>query len=91
MTSSIRRYGPHERLDSDLRPYAEVQADVDFLFAEHDSLARQYPDQWVAIFGQKVVATDNDYVEVLKLLRSGDFDVRSAIVWFMSSAPQIHI
>jgi len=90
MTSNIRRKS-EQGVDSDLRPYAEVFADVEYLATEYDCLRDRYPDQWVAIFEQDVVATATSLEDLTRLLSSLGLTGRSPITEYFHSRPQVRV
>ncbi len=53
---------------------AELQRfkkDTAYYETHHEELLRKYPEQWVAIFNQKVVGASPDYEQLLAELETG--------------------
>ena len=47
-----------------MRSNEEIVKDFDFYTDNYDSLVEQYLDQWIAIYGEQVVASAPDYFEM---------------------------
>lgn len=56
------------------------KADQQYLEDNRESFKEQYPNQWIAIAGLRVVAHADTAHDVLEALRSADEDVGSAVV-----------
>ena len=56
----------HEKMNELLR----FHRNVEYFRAHHDQLLEQYPEQWVAVLDERVVAADSDYERLLKFLKA---------------------
>lgn len=45
--------------------------DLEFYEAYYEELLEQYPEQWIAILGQKVVASSHDEFDLVDQLKTG--------------------
>jgi hypothetical protein len=54
--------------------------DVEYFEAHRDELLSRYPEQWVAIFKQQVVAADPDYDRVLDQLEAKSIPVGKVFI-----------
>lgn len=90
-----------ERLRELADPFGGVEA-LNERFAEHgrasarliqdwDELLEQYPDRWVAVGQDGVLATADSNAALLADLRSREAPVGEFVVKFFSSAPQVLI
>lgn len=58
----------------------QLRANQEYLEAHREKLKRQFPDQWVVILHQKLVAHGDDPDEVLDALQEAGEDLRSAVL-----------
>lgn len=90
-----------ERLREIAEPLGGVEA-MKERFAEHsraaarliedwDELLEQYPDQWVAVGPEGVLATGDSNMAVLSELRGREAPVGEFVVKFFSTAPKVLI
>ena len=56
--------------------------------ANADTLARQYPDQFVAVHDGKVIAHAPDLMELHEQVRSRGLDIQATWVRFLASDPR---
>jgi hypothetical protein len=52
------------------RELQRFHSNVEYFHTHRDELLRQYPEQWVAIFDERVVGADSDYERLLKGLKA---------------------
>ena len=58
----------------------QLRANQEYVEAHREELKRQFPDQWVVILHQKLVAHGDDPDEVLGALQEAGEDLRSAVL-----------
>ncbi len=58
--------------------------DTSYYEAHHQELLDQYPEQWVAIYEQRVVGTGPDFEELLGELKSKGFSVGQVLVEYLT-------
>jgi hypothetical protein len=56
------------------------KSEVDYYRTHRDDLLQQYPEEWVAIFNQTVVAADAEPEKLLAALRQKGVPVEQALV-----------
>ena len=67
-----------------MRSNEEIVKDFDFYTDNYDSLVEQYLDQWIAIYGEQVVASAPDYFEMEAQLDAKGIPWNHAIREYMS-------
>lgn len=73
-----------ERLKRDLE---EFNRNVRFLISNYEMLLDQYPDQWIALYHEKVVATDITLEDLLVKLDELGIRRKGQITEFLSTSP----
>jgi len=68
-----------------------VKQDVAFLEEQRTILLQKYPEEWVAIFGGRVVSHDPQLPELLRALQRLSIDPRRTVVRFMSRRKRLHV
>ena len=58
----------------------QLRANQEYIEAHREELKRQYPDQWVVIVREQVVAHGDDPDAVLDALQEAGEDLRSAVL-----------
>jgi hypothetical protein len=51
----------------------------------YDALKREYDQKWIVIQNGKVVRSSSVFDDIVKALRNGEYDPKSAIVEYMQS------
>lgn len=65
--------------------------DVDYYQAHQGDLLRQYPEQWVAIFNERVVGADPDYDRVLDQAKAKGISVGRVFMQRLTEKDQLLI
>ncbi len=58
----------------------QFKANQEYIETHHEELKRQFPDQWVVILRQQLVAHGDDPDEVMDVLQEAGEDLRSAVL-----------
>jgi hypothetical protein len=73
---------------------AELQRfkkDTAYYEAHHDELLEKYPEQWVAIYNQKVVGASPDYEQLLNDLQAKGYSVGHVFVHYLTRHDEVLI
>lgn len=70
-----------KQLDRVLKPFAEA---AEFVAAHYDDLLTQYPEQWVAVSGQRIVAASQSRVGLKRRLRGMRQDPAKLYIGFLT-------
>lgn len=65
------------------------QRDVDYYQAHYEELLEQYPEQWVAIFQEKVVGASPDLEDLLNDLKQHGVPVESVLTEYLTHKDEI--
>ena len=65
------------------------QKDIEYLNAHYDGLKTRYPDQWIAVFNQAVVANAADAFDLIPQLREKGLQGRGAIKIQQTASPDV--
>ena len=69
----------------------KTTANARYLRLNHKQLLRKYPDQWVAIAGDRVVGHGPDLVKLTKSLSRDGFTAADVMTHFLSKSQQVFI
>jgi hypothetical protein len=59
---------------------ARFQRDIDYYESHYDELLQQFPEQWVAIYKQRVVGSDDDLDRLLQQLKQEGIPIEKALI-----------
>jgi hypothetical protein len=65
--------------------------DTAYYEAHQDELLEKYPEQWVAIYNQKVVGASSDYEELLDYLQAKGYSVGHVLVQHLTRHDELLI
>ena len=65
--------------------WERAERERNFCVANREALARQYPDQFVAIVDEQVVAADPDLYALTDRLQAGGHELRNVWITYMRS------
>lgn len=66
--------------DAMLESMRQFEANQEYLETHREQLKQEYPDQWVIILRQQLVAHGDDPDEILNALQEAGEDLRSAVL-----------
>jgi hypothetical protein len=67
------------------------RADIEYFQAHRDELARAHPDQWIAVYQQRLVGFAGGFEELLADLRARGVPPEHALVEHLTNADEILI
>lgn len=73
------------------RKGGRLKQDTTYYEAHYEELLEQYPEQWVAIYQQKVVGTASDGRELLLSLKEKGFPLRHVLVKHLTREEEVWI
>ena len=73
-----------ERLKKD---WDESDRNIKFLVSNYEMLLDRYPDQWIAIYDEKVLASDTTQKGLLRKLDELDIRRKGAVTEFLQTNP----
>ena len=73
------------------RKDAEHLQDVRFLEDNYDALMAQYPEKWIAIKGQRVIAVSDDDMDLAYILRASGLGGQVSIMEHMTKEDVIWV
>lgn len=69
------------------RDWDEADRNIKFLNTNYETLLQQYPDQWIAIYHEKVIATAIAHKDLLMKLDELDIRNKGEITKFLNTSP----
>lgn len=76
--------GEPKKIDEDLRRYRK---DIDFVSVNHDQLLNRYPERWIAVIDQKVVADCENVNGLMETVLAQDLERAGIDISFMTENP----
>ena len=70
---------------------ARFQQDVDYYESCYEELLQQYPEQWIAIYKQRVVGNDTDLDRLLKRLNQAGVPIEKALIEHVTAQDEVFI
>ncbi len=67
------------------------QRDIDYYQAHYEELLEQYPEQWVAIFNERVVGADPDARKLFNDVKGLGIPLGSTLVKYLTRKDEIWI
>ena len=69
----------------------QYERDLKYYYAHYDELLAQHPEEWVVIYGERLVGTGEDLPELLDILRDQGIPPERSVVKNPSSEQEIWI
>lgn len=76
--------GEPKKIDEDLRRYRK---DIDFVSVNHDQLLNRYPERWIAVIDQKVVADCENVNGLMETVAAQDLERAGIYISFTTENP----
>lgn len=67
------------------------QRDIDFYESHYEELLQQFPEQWIAIYKQRVVGNDTDLDQLLQRLRQEGIPIEKALIEHVTAQEEVFI
>ncbi len=73
------------------KEFQRYKRDVEYLEAHYSELLRRYPDEWIAIYDQKVVGSSPELTPLLDQIKSAGIAPGVALTEYLSTHDEVLI
>ncbi|MEX0784051.1 MAG: hypothetical protein WD557_15530 [Dehalococcoidia bacterium] len=70
------------------RQRAKIEADLEFWRGHYEELAQEYPEQFISVHADRVVASDTDLPRLWKKLEALGYGAGETAIEFMTEQPR---
>ena len=81
-----------EELKEQMKKLKRYMSDSEFFYQNYEGLRRKYPDEWIAVFNQKIIAHHRDYNKLIEKLKEIGIDIHEVYIdrtYFKEKRPKL--